>query len=231
MPEAERICVAVFAKAPRPHAVKTRLAPAVGFEVAAQLARAFLTDTWRLVNALDWADTRLAVAEGTHADFALDPRPELWAQGPGDLGRKLETIISRALAEFPAILVVGADAPSLPVQFVEAARAALGSSDAVLGPTDDGGFYLLGVKRWCRGVLEGIPWSTSSTFQRTRAALVRAGLRVSVLPRWFDVDRAADLERLQAALRENPGRATSTASLLAQLPARLPMSGAARERP
>jgi rSAM/selenodomain-associated transferase 1 len=210
-------CLLVFAKLPRPGAVKTRLAGSVGADVASQLAGAFLADTWQRVNALSWATPKLAVPPGTEAEFALDPAPELWLQGEGDLGDKLETVLTRALASFPAALALGADSPSLPAAYLESARTELGSADAVLGPADDGGFYLLGVKRWTARLLEHVAWSTAATYAQTLDALLGAGFRVRVLSPWFDIDTAADLERLRAALRDDPSAAPHTARLLKEL--------------
>lgn len=208
------VCLLVFAKAPRPGAVKTRLAASIGAEAAAQLARAFLADTWQRVNGLGWAAPKLAVPAGTHADFGLHPRPELWLQGEGDLDRKLDTVLTRALATFPSALALGADSPSLPLAYLEKARTELATADAVLGPAEDGGFYLLGVKRWKARLLERVAWSTAAACQQTLSALVGAGLRVRVLSPWFDVDTAADLERLRTALGDDPAAAPHTARLL-----------------
>jgi rSAM/selenodomain-associated transferase 1 len=204
----------VFAKPPRAGAVKTRLARSVGPDVAARLAGAFLADTWQRVHALGWATPKLAVPAGTNADFALDPTPELWLQADGDLGRKLESVLTRALTVFPAALALGADSPSLPSAYLERARTELHHADAVLGPTDDGGFYLLGVTRWTAGLLEHVTWSSTVTYAQTLDALRRAGFRVGELPRWFDVDTAADLQRLRAAVRADPAAAPHTARLL-----------------
>jgi dihydroorotase-like cyclic amidohydrolase len=77
--------------------------------------------------------------------------------------------------------------------------------DLVLGPTDDGGYYLIGLRAPCPALFEGMPWSTSAVLSRTLDRAQRLGLRVACLPAWFDVDTKADLERLAAELAVTPG--------------------------
>lgn len=110
-------------------------------------------------------------------------------QGPGDLGVRLERAMRNALGLSGAVIAIGTDSPGLPVALLESARRALESADAVLGPSEDGGFYLIGLRRAPEGVLCDLPWSSSETFERTRDRLLQLGLSVEVLPAWFDVDR------------------------------------------
>ncbi|MHB1845619.1 MAG: TIGR04282 family arsenosugar biosynthesis glycosyltransferase, partial [Deltaproteobacteria bacterium] len=180
----ERIAVCVFAKPPLPGRVKTRLAAEVGSEGAARLARAFLRDTLAAVRALPWAEPRLATTERAPFEAELGA-PEIWLQGEGDLGRRMERVLRRALRGASAALAIGADSPGMPLALLEGAREALASADAVVGPSDDGGFYLLGLRRCPRGLLDGLPWSAPETFDRTLARLREQGLRTSLLPRWF----------------------------------------------
>jgi len=102
----------------------------------------------------------------------------------------------------------------LPRRFLEAARAALETADAVIGPADDGGFYLLGVRDCPEGLLAGLPWSSAETFACTAERLRSRGLRLELLEPWFDVDRAEDLDRLRDALRSGEVEAPRTALLL-----------------
>ncbi|MBK6404775.1 MAG: DUF2064 domain-containing protein [Holophagales bacterium] len=145
-----------------------------------------------------------------------------WAQGDGDLGDRLSRMLQRALARAPAALAVGTDSPGLPGTLLDDARRALGTKDAVLGPSDDGGFYLLGLRRAPDGLLEGLPWSSEETFERTKERLLERGLSVHVLPPWFDVDRPEDLEPLRRRLVRGEIRAPATARALARLAAETP---------
>ncbi|GAC1342867.1 MAG: hypothetical protein NVSMB23_16000 [Myxococcales bacterium] len=208
--EKPRVCI--FAKPPVAGAVKTRLALGVGVERAAALARAFLDDTVAAVGQADWARAALASTEPVDSDL------EVILQGEGDLGARLERVLAQALRDAPFALAIGADAPGLPLRLLAQARAALATADAVVGPADDGGFYLLGLSRCPPGLLAGLPWSEPETCARTLARLRDRGFSPAVIEPWFDVDVAADLDRLRAALARGEIQAPRTALLLAPLP-------------
>jgi uncharacterized protein len=210
-------CICVFAKPPLPGNVKSRLAARVGNEAAAALAAAFLQDTWSSVVSLPRA--KAVIASTAPSAPLVSPRAaEVWLQGEGDLGERLERILQRALESSPFAIALGADSPGLPAEYLEQACEALRNSDAVLGPCDDGGFYLLGLRRCPRGLLAGISWSQTGTFAQTQSKLKAAGFSVQVLPAWFDVDRPEDLSRLKAMIDAGNLRALKTEAVLARLP-------------
>lgn len=209
--------VCLFAKPPVAGEVKTRLATALGTETAAQLARAFLLDTWEQITQLDWAQAIVATTGRLAPELGIPP-DRVWLQGDGDLGARIERVMTRGLAEHVASIAIGADTPGLPSELLEAAHRDLANdNDAVIGPTDDGGFYLLGLRRIPNNLLVDLPWSRNDTYTATRARLDACGLRTSELPRWFDVDRPADLARLEAELAAGRIHAPRTAQLLAHL--------------
>ena len=218
-----RIPLCVFAKPAVPGLAKTRLIPEVGAEAAAGLARAFLEDTWVAARRLSWTRPILAATSRK----GLDPpaRAEVWLQGPGDLGERLARILRRALRISPCAIALGADSPGLPVSRLEAARRALRNHDAVLGPSADGGFYLLGVTRCPPALLRDLRWSAGDTFERTRERLERRGLSTAVLREWFDVDEFADLVRLRRLIARGRVTAPRTARAMAAL------AGVPRGRP
>lgn len=201
--------ICIFAKPPVAGRVKTRLAAALGPERAADFARAFLDDTIAAVQALPWAQAALASTEPVPCALPVI------LQGEGDLGERIERVLRAALGLAPLALAIGADAPALPARLLEAARDALERADAVIGPADDGGFYLLGLRACPEGLLAGLPWSAPDTFARTAGRLRAHGLRLAVLEPWFDADRPEDLDRLRALLRSGKIVAPATARLLA----------------
>jgi uncharacterized protein len=205
--------ICILAKSPEAGSVKTRLVPVLGEDGAAALAIAFLQDTWASVSTLDWANAVVASTSALNS-ASLSGAAEIWPQGEGDLGARLERILQRALESAPLAIAVGADSPGLPIQFLERARDALKEVDAVIGPCSDGGFYLLGLRRCSPGLLSGIPWSDRQTYERTVAKLRAAGLTVRFLEPWFDVDRPEDLARLETLITEGKVHAPRTGEFL-----------------
>ena len=112
------------------------------------------------------------------------------------------------------VIEIGADSPGLPLRFFEQARSRLQSADAILGPCEDGGFYLLGLRRCPPGLLEGIAWSRQDTLFRVRARLRKFGLRSALLERWFDVDLPQDLDQLRSLIASGEIIAPRTAAVL-----------------
>jgi rSAM/selenodomain-associated transferase 1 len=211
--------ICVVAKEPAPGQAKTRLAKHLGDEAAAALARAFLCDALDLARKV--AGAQLAIA------YAGDPKTlpssaegfSCWPQGEGDLGARMERALRRGLEHAQHVLIIGSDSPGLPVRHLEQAFELLRDHDAVLGPADDGGYYLLGLNRCPEGLLAELPWSAADTAERTLARLCEQRFRVALLDRWFDVDELADLDRLQALLRSGTADAPWTKQALARLAA------------
>ncbi|MCC7387019.1 MAG: TIGR04282 family arsenosugar biosynthesis glycosyltransferase [Deltaproteobacteria bacterium] len=202
--------VAVMGKIPVPGRVKTRLAAALGDEAAARLYRAFLEDVFDVVEAaraearpagLDFAPFFSCALDGA-ADHAASvalapPGFEIVAQGAGDLGERIEA--TRAATRADHAVIIGSDAPTMsPSRIVEALErlAATPAIDAVLGPTEDGGYDLIGLRGPEPGLLAGIPWSTPRVLAATRTAAARGGLRLAELAVGYDVDQPVDLARV-----------------------------------
>lgn len=216
-------CVCVFLKSPVAGKVKTRLIPAVGAEGAAALAKAFFRDTWNCVESLSWAAPIIASTDTLGPGILPRPDIQVWLQGGGDLGARIERILRKALTQAPLAMALGADSPGIPASFLERAHEALQSADAVLGPCNDGGFYLLGVRECPPGLLAGIPWSQSTTFARTLDRLRELGLKSTVLDPWYDIDCPEDLEHLRSHLASGAITAPHTARVLSGLRAIVPV--------
>jgi rSAM/selenodomain-associated transferase 1 len=207
---AGRVAVAIMAKAPRPGDVKTRLCPPLTHADAATLYRCFLLDKIEQVRRLDGARPAIAYApsDGRPLFEALAPGFVLVAQRGADLGARLANCSADFLARGHAgAVLVDSDTPTLPRGYLEQAVALLArpDTDVVLGPTEDGGYYLIGLRAPCPDLFTAMEWSTSRVLAETRRRAEQRGLRVACLPPWFDVDTGADLERLRAALAASPG--------------------------
>jgi rSAM/selenodomain-associated transferase 1 len=193
----------VFAKAPRPGIVKTRLAAALGPDRAAAVARAFFLDT---IERLSYLDLRRVVAfapADAEVEFAslVDSRFALTSQGDGDLGQRMQRVLISELKDGgDAVVFIGADSPTLPVAFVEEAFAKLTQHDVVLGPATDGGYYLLGCGPSVPPIFDGIAWGSATVLSETIARLAAPSWRVALLPPWYDVDTPEDWEMLRGHL-------------------------------
>lgn len=209
----QRACICVFAKPPVPGQVKTRLIPLLGSTGAAELAAAFLQDTWASLNAL--RNAKIVLASTCDGQMACLPNSvEVWPQGEGDLGARIENTLRRALRDSPQGIAIGADSPGLPTKFLEQAQEALNQADAVIGPSYDGGFYLLGLRTCPEGLLSGIRWSSATTCEETTTKLRAAGLTLEVLDPWFDVDTVQDLEKLNSMISTSEIQAPNTKRFL-----------------
>jgi uncharacterized protein len=194
--------------------VKTRLAAVLGDNGAAALARAFLLDTWSTVTRVSGVDVVLAATEVDAPEWHALDAPEIWPQGTGTLGDRLERVLRRGLETHPFAIAIGADIPGLPPSRLDDACAALRTADAVLGPADDGGFYLVGVSKYPQGLLDTVPWSASDTCAHTLARMAQHDLITTVIDPWFDVDEPADLDALRRRIRDGTIHAAETARCL-----------------
>ena len=192
----------IFAKAPTPGRVKTRLIPALGESGAAQLQRQLIERTLRVAVAAGLGSPELWCApdpdDPYFAACAKRYGVSLRAQGEGDLGMRMARALEFALAAGSPGLLIGCDCPALTSAYLREAAAALaGGNDAVFGPAEDGGYVLIGLARSQPAELfEDIAWGTASVMQETRARLARGNWRWRELSLLWDVDRPEDLQRL-----------------------------------
>ena len=197
--------LAVFLKAPRPGAVKTRLVPALGAEAAAGLYRA-------LAEAVV-AATRPDPGEYERLFFFTpgDARAEVEAWFPGealvaqdgqDLGARMSSAFDDAFRRGgDRVVLVGSDVPSLSREDVGFALSALEDHDLVLGPARDGGYYLIGLTRPRPALFENMAWGTGSVFAATMERAAALGLTVRVLQERRDIDTLEDVRAEWASLR------------------------------
>lgn len=197
--------IVIFAKAPVAGLAKTRLIPALGAEQAAQLARRMLLHTLQQARAAGMGPVELCVTPGP-ADPAWGNLSTVngvaWtAQPEGDLGVRMAAAAERALAGSEHVLLIGTDCPELDAARLQHAASLLGHSDAVLYPTFDGGYALLGLRRFDPRPFERMPWSTTEVAARTIECLRTLGWSLSVSGALHDIDEPADLCWLPADWR------------------------------
>ncbi len=200
----------VFAKRPEPGAVKTRLTPVLTAAEAARLYDAFLRDSLDAYAGLA-LDRSLGVRLYlTGSGDPVEPLPggvsvhEQRGEGLG--ARMLNAFVETFVAGAERVAVIGTDHPTLPPAFVARAFEELRTPfSVVLGPSDDGGYYLLGMNELYPALFEGMTYSHPDVFAHTLDRAEMTGAGVSVLPSWYDVDMPAALRRLAADLDGGAG--------------------------
>lgn len=205
----------VFGRLPEPGRVKTRLTPGLTPAAGAALYEAFLDDTMGLaprgVPVELWVPERPGAVDRLEARY---PTARVRLQPDGSLGDRLAAAFACAFREgADRAVAIGSDHPTLPADTVPNAFRALTSFDLVLGPTRDGGYYAIGLRRVAWPAAEALfadaPWSQPALCDWTRDRAVELGLRGAEVRDWYDVDRPEDLLRMEADLCE--GSATARA--------------------
>lgn len=195
-----------MAKVPRAGNVKTRLQPFLSPQQCAALSEAFLEDA---INKAQTQANELIIAfsppdeRGYFTKFGNNNFTLLGQKGE-NLGEKMFSAFDFAFANnSDAVVMIGTDSPTFPATFIKQAFENLANSDAVLGETADGGFYLIGLRTARKEVFANVEWSSAATFEQTARNIENIGLKISFIPDWFDVDLPEDLAELRKSLMEN----------------------------
>ena len=214
----------IMAKAPVAGWVKTRLAPPLTHEQAAKFYNALLADQLEQLKNIDGVARYLAYTPIEAAMFMRELGGDAYAyiaQSGGDLGQRMDQLFADLwrLGQRNVVLI-GSDLPALPLAILDEAFAQLSSDEhkVVLGPSRDGGYYLIGMNRPTPAPFANMTWSHGEVLAETTARLQRLGVAFALLPSWFDIDTLNDLQRLRysddPALRRRMPR---TFAYLAQL--------------
>jgi rSAM/selenodomain-associated transferase 1 len=207
-PAGSRSAVAIMAKAPHPGQVKTRLCPPLTEAEAAALYRCFLLDKIAQVSALQGVVPVLSsgTADAEVAFEAMLPGHFLFIPQLGDdLGARLLSTFEQLFQRgFTQVMAIDSDTPTLPTAYLEHALRLITDqgNDVVLGPTEDGGYYLIGLRQSHRALFEQMPWSTSQVFPETLRRSAQQGLMVACTASWHDIDTPEDLIRLRHSLNQ-----------------------------
>jgi rSAM/selenodomain-associated transferase 1 len=201
-PTRAEVALLVFAKAPQPGRVKTRLVPLLGERGAARLHARLAERAVRTAVAAGLGPVELFCApHARHPFFAAlgrRYRVRLRAQGAGDLGERMYREFARVLRRADAALLTGSDCPALRAADLRtAARALKRGADAVLAPAEDGGYALIGLRRARKSLFRGVDWGSERVMRQTRARLERLCCKWVELRTVWDVDRPEDVARLR----------------------------------
>jgi rSAM/selenodomain-associated transferase 1 len=201
----------IMAKQPSVGHTKTRLSPPLTPVEAAALYEALLLDTIELGAGLEGVQLAIAVTPPEAVDTFRHIGPPgiiLLPVAGTDIGDCLSQILGHLLAAgHPGAIALNSDGPTLPESYLRQAFDRLGGVDVVLGPSEDGGYYLIGLKQAQPELFQDIEWSSEHVTTQTLACAKAMGLSVALLPPWYDVDTGADLERLRGELETLPAEA------------------------
>jgi rSAM/selenodomain-associated transferase 1 len=199
--------ILIFAKAPVAGLAKTRLIPSLGAQGAAELARRMLAYTVEQALSAGVGPVELCVtpspADPVWQAFAA-PTSASWSdQGEGDLGARMARAARRSDGTGEAVLLIGTDCPALDAALLQSAAQSLETFDATLVPSADGGYVLLGLKRFHASLFQDIEWSTATVARETLLRLDELGCRVHIRPKVHDIDEPADLQWLPHEWRKS----------------------------
>ena len=192
----------IFAREPVPGRVKTRLAASIGDHAAAKLYETMLQDVLKTARQLSAVESVVFWASEEESLPHLAGRYKIRSrcQSPGNLGQRMQGAFAEMIATGCEICcIIGSDAPDLPLSYIEEAYQLLAQqqTDVVLGPSLDGGYYLLGLRQVWPQLFEDIPWSSSDVLAQSLAAALNSGLTAVLLPEWQDIDTVEDLRAYQ----------------------------------
>ncbi len=214
--DATRRALLVVAKQPMPGQTKTRLTPPLTGEQAAAVYECFLRDTLDIIRSaragIAFTPIITYLPEGSEAYFrTLAPDFELLLQHGDNLSERLNHATTHCLTNgYDQAVIMDSDSPTLPANNLIMAFDALASADIALGPCDDGGYYLIGLKQPAPPLFLNVTMSTDQVTADTLAQAKQASLSVALLPQCYDIDYAADLKRLASELDTLPGAIASS---------------------
>jgi rSAM/selenodomain-associated transferase 1 len=199
-----RNCLIIFAKEPLPGKVKTRLRGSLSASQCLELYKLFLRDTVALARRAR-SDARFVAYESQDTAPAylktIAPEFTFFRQRGSDLGRRMHNAFVRVQDTRPLkTAIIGSDIPDLPVGYIDDAFEKLNRHDLVLGPSRDGGYYLVALKRPCFGLFEDVMWSTGSVLAQTLKNAGRLKIKSALLSEWYDIDEERDLGYLKSRL-------------------------------
>ena len=196
--------LAVMAKAPIPGTVKTRLVPPLTQEQAAELYHALLSDQLEHLASLEAVDLYVAFTPSAAMPLIASIAPagyRCFAQRGGDLGERMNEVFAELWRRgYGSLIVIGSDLPPVPLDTFRLAFAHLsaGGKRVVLGPSRDGGYYLVGMNQPVPEMFSAMTWSDKRVLEATTERLTQLGIDFGLLPQWFDVDTVEDLDSLRA---------------------------------
>lgn len=189
----------IFAKAPIPGEVKTRLQPHLSPELSADFHRRLVEHCLRVASTVDEVSVELWVGS-EHVWWSELARAyclDIHYQCGDSLGKRMRNAMEHALDESQHAVIVGTDCPFIDKPYIEKAFETLAQSDVVIGPADDGGYVLLGLSQCHEPLFESVDWGTERVLEQTQNKIRRLGLSLTLLNSLMDIDRPDDFDCLR----------------------------------
>src|SRR3989338_1648464 len=211
-------CLIIFAREPKAGKVKTRMQGHLSLDMCVKLYKAFLKDALELARALKCSDKVLAYESSEPEPGYL--KTIAWGflfhkQEGKNLGEKMYHAFRFAKRnKCDKTIIIGSDSPNLHAEYIKDAYRRLGKNDIILGPAQDGGYYLVGLKNPCKGIFKGIKWSSKTVLEDTLKNARNMSKKVWILKKWYDVDDPIGLVRLKSDLKKEKKAAPWTRRLL-----------------
>lgn len=203
-------CLIVFAREPKKGRVKTRLKSALSETACLNLYKAFLRDTLNLaqkVKAQEYVIAYDSIDGAKPYLRSIAPAFNFYRQEGKDLGQRIHNAFKYAHAiKADKSVIIGSDSPELPVNLIKAAFQKLDKYDLVLGPSEDGGYYLIGLKYPCEELFRDVRWGSGDVLNATLKKARGLRKKYFLLDKWYDVDDAESLARLEFNLRGNKNK-------------------------
>ena len=203
MAKRNKNALVIFARDPLVGQVKTRLNPFLDLQTTCELYTCFLSDTLDTICAVESVDYFIGIYPSSTSGYfeRLDPLLSVstFIQEGKDLGDRMKNTFSARFAEgYEQVVIMGTDSPSLPSAYIR--QAFVSKQDVVLGPSVDGGYYLIGMRGKLVDLFDGIKWGGDTVLKETYCKLESNGVSLELLPVWYDVDRSDDLIFLKTHL-------------------------------
>jgi rSAM/selenodomain-associated transferase 1 len=201
--------IVIMAREPEPNRVKTRLTPPLSPGDASRIYESFLLDKIENIKAIMEVDRFVAYTPETSREYFESIVPsefDLIAQKGKDLGERLANVSDSLFRNgYDGVMMMDSDTPNLPSSYVISGLEKLSENDLVVGPCEDGGYYLIGLSTQIPEIFQGIPWSTTNVTRTTIMKAQSEGFRLCLLEEWYDVDTIEDLKRLKKNLEAAHG--------------------------
>lgn len=195
-----KYAIAVMLKAPIHGQVKTRLIPPLTKEDAAELYTCFIKDIFARIGTLKGIDIFAAFTPAGSEKIIkkiIPKKVSLIPQKGNDLGERLANVFTDLFTrDYKKIAIIGSDSPDLPLEYVKMAFNELKNDKIVFGPAEDGGYYLIAMDRLYKNIFKNIHWSTDKVLKKTLNMAKKEGVDTFLLPKWHDIDKYDDLEKL-----------------------------------